>query len=39
MKRDDLTTYYEKYFLDKEVDKIRKRNAAEKMSAEGGAKK
>lgn len=32
MQKDDLSAFYEKFFLDKEVEKMRKRNAAEKES-------
>ena len=32
VRKDDLNVYYEKFFLDKEVEKMRKRNAMEKES-------
>jgi hypothetical protein len=34
MRRDDLSLYYEKYFLDKETDKMRKKNKGETGNAD-----
>jgi hypothetical protein len=38
MRRDDLTVYYEKFFLDKEVEKMRKKNELEKNANKVDAK-
>lgn len=32
-KRDETKKFYEKFFLDKEIDKLRRKNETEKMAA------